>query len=67
MAREHPNHPRNYHRAAMLFLELAAGWVLVSALAFVVGVCVVRWLGLEGAGQTPSGTLANQPKAPGTR
>jgi hypothetical protein len=51
----------------MLFLELAAGWVLVSALAFVVGVCVVRWLGLEGAGQTPSGTLANQPKAPGTR
>jgi hypothetical protein len=55
-----------------LALELAAGWILVSALAFGVGVCVVRLLGMDGPGgpgasQTASGHLANQPQAPGTR
>ena len=67
MAGEDLNKPHGHGQTVKLVLELAAGWILVSALAFVVGFCVVRLMGIKGGEASAPPQVAGHPKAPGTR
>ena len=49
-----PSNSKVYGNAAKVILELAAGWILISGLAFVVGLCVVRLMGVEGGSHAPA-------------
>jgi hypothetical protein len=68
VASERSQRNSNYSAMAKVILELAAGWILISALAFVVGFCVVRLLGIKGGEAAPARQqMAGQPQPPGSR